>query len=100
MGRFLADRHQLLPALAGRADTLNRCPRCGEPARFAYGRRWEGHEIAGWIYEKPILTCPTAPLDEFVSVKGAPVRLEVKVEVEGAELPPGAQRGRSGTLGP
>ena len=67
----IANRDRLLAALGGRrADTLTHCPQCGEPARFKYGSGDGGHEIAGWIYEKPILSCPKVPAGRFLSVGG------------------------------
>ena len=68
----IARRDYLLASLNGRrADTLTHCPHCGDRAQFADGRNHDGHEIAGWLYEKPILTCPKAPFDRFVSVSGS-----------------------------
>ncbi len=74
----IARRDYLLASLNGRrADTLTHCPHCGDRAQFADGRNHDGHEIAGWLYEKPILTCPKAPFDRFVSVSGSLIGIAV-----------------------
>ena len=79
------DRGQLIAALRGRADTLTHCPQCGDRAKFAYGRPDNGHEVAGWLFEKPILTCPQAPAGRFLSVKGTLITVTVHEEPRASE---------------
>jgi hypothetical protein len=64
------DMAALVKLLDGRADLLNRCPYCLAPARFRHGRADGGHEVAGWLFEQPILTCPTAPAGRLISIHG------------------------------
>jgi hypothetical protein len=87
----IANRDRLVAALGGRrADTLTHCPQCGKPARFKYGSSDGGHEIAGWIYEKPLLSCPHAPAGRFLSVTGDLVT--VAVNARQVDEPAPAQR--------
>ena len=83
----LAGRARLADALRGRADTLTHCPQCGERARFLYAKADNGHEVAGWIYEQPILNCPKAPTDRFVTVRGALLVLDVATVAEDRQKP-------------
>ena len=84
----IANRDRLLAALGGRrADTLTHCPQCGNAARFSYGRGDDGHEVAGWIFEKAILVCPNAPADRFVSAGGLLITIAVHER-------PGSEQGR------
>jgi hypothetical protein len=71
------DRGQLIAALRGRADTLTHCPQCGDRAKFAYGRPDNGHEVAGFLFEQPILVCPRAPAGRFVAVGGSAITVLV-----------------------
>jgi len=72
-----SERSRLRTALHGRADTLTHCPLCGERARFLHGRADNGHEVAGWLYENPILVCPRAPSGLLVAVNGSLVQVVV-----------------------
>jgi len=64
------DMAALVEVLDGRADLLNHCPYCLAPARFRHGRADGGHEVAGWLFEQPILTCPKAPAERLISTHG------------------------------
>jgi len=91
------ERGQLIAALRGRADTLTHCPQCGDRAKFAYGRGDNGHEVAGFLFEQPILVCPRAPAGRFVAVGGSFVTVLIsgnhQLPLDRAEMEEGSASG-------
>jgi hypothetical protein len=88
----IANRERLLAALGGRRpDTLTHCPHCGNAARFSYGRGDDGHEVAGWIFEKPILVCPDVPADRFISASGSLITIAVHERHNAEQQNPSAE---------